>query len=230
MSIIFSGTYIPKQDFHRKHGLQLPLDIMQIMTWLLIIFPLVTNFVFLIRIMDPKSTYFFMSLFCLFYFLGLSLFIYVSFAKIPEDVCQQSDFTHRCRFCQKFVRFDSKHCRLCNQCRKGFDHHCRFLNQCITQFNYNPFFYWFTFRFSIIFGLYSFYYFLRILFQWKSRISVFKIFWFFEYKFNKDDFYCHAYYYRSCWFCNFHSSFCARWISFLLPNEVSFNLWLPSWW
>ena len=130
----------------RKHGFSLPLDLLQIMTWVLFLIQ-ISSYFFLYLPLTPNK-YLFISV------LPYTILLFSTiFYAIRATLCNPADIqlletarinhrsSKRCTLCQASVHTSSKHCKSCEKCIENFDHHCRFLNNCIGSRNYKYFFY-----------------------------------------------------------------------------------------
>ncbi|KAL0242578.1 hypothetical protein GEMRC1_005141 [Eukaryota sp. GEM-RC1] len=142
---------------YRQHGLQFPLDTVQIISWLLFAFFSV-GFYFLLLPFLPHLVYDFVVIpYSVFLLFGIALKILCSYID-PKDPNVEYDKIskaskslppgfrvideHRyCCICKTFVTDKAKHCKLCNKCVEHFDHHCKYINNCVSKTrNYKPFF------------------------------------------------------------------------------------------
>lgn len=129
------------KNFHRKNGLQLPLDIKQILIWVLLASSIVLFFGFQIFMTEKKVSIFWGIIYGISLVIGVLLFVYATLCEHTLPPPASPDHRKWCRFCHEYVPEYAKHCRLCNKCRMGFDHHCQFVNNCVTISNYSEFFY-----------------------------------------------------------------------------------------
>ena len=140
----------------RINGLQMPWDILQMITWLLFPIILTQYYAFLYFLLWD---YFALKIFltALFSLLALSSSIsgYLTCSIDPADdsLCsnpRNSTSSHErvdsennnslyCYICETNVHITSKHCRFCDKCVVNFDHHCKWLNTCIGRKNYRYF-------------------------------------------------------------------------------------------
>lgn len=127
--------------FHRKNGLQWPLSPIQVFTWVLTLCPLLCQILIALPLHPTDHRVFWTVIFCVYYLLGVSLFVYATLSEHPLPSITASGLTHYCKYCDTYVPNHTKHCRECNKCRFGFDHHCIYINNCVTVSNYTHFFY-----------------------------------------------------------------------------------------
>lgn len=128
-------------DFHRKHGLSLPLDYPQVLAWFLAAAPLVMFFIFVFPATKKLISYFFVIPFSAFYLIAVVLFVFCTLETHPYPPLLTNEQSHYCKYCDEYVPNNAKHCRACNKCRVGFDHHCRYINNCVTSNNYTMFYF-----------------------------------------------------------------------------------------
>lgn len=131
---------LPDPNFHRKNGLSLPLDPLQVMTWFIAASPLISFFAIQFPFLPRTQTYFWIVIFFVCYIAGIVLFVIATFCEHRLPPPSSPDHVYFCRYCKEGVPLSAKHCRMCNKCRCGFDHHCRFINNCVTSSNYLVFF------------------------------------------------------------------------------------------
>jgi len=144
-------------DKARKNGFYPPVDIIQILAWVVFLLLTIIVYVFAIPafpVYQGIYFYIFFGLTSLATFGMLFTLTFINsadpavdfskartlpgFTKTKETphVISQSRY---CYICQTHVHESSKHCRMCNKCVNGFDHHCRYLNTCIGAKNYKWF-------------------------------------------------------------------------------------------
>lgn len=131
----------PNPNFHRKNGLSWPLDILQVITWVISALPCFSFFAIQFPFLPIRDTWFWAGIFLVCYVIGILLFVRATLEEHPLPPLTSPDHIYKCRFCRTGVPSVAKHCRLCNKCRVGFDHHCRFINNCVTTANYTVFFF-----------------------------------------------------------------------------------------
>lgn len=132
---------IPPPNFHRKNGLSLPLDPLQVMTWFVTATPAISFFAIQFPFLPRTQTYFWTAIFLVCYISGIILFVIATLCEHRLPPITSSDHAYFCKYCRENVPITAKHCRMCNKCRCGFDHHCKFINNCVTQSNYLVFFF-----------------------------------------------------------------------------------------
>ena len=137
-------------SFHRKNGLQWPLDIRQVMVWILLSMSCTVFYTYHISTLEKKDRIFWGILYGLSLFCGVILFVFTTLTEHILPPPTSPDHRHFCVRCKEYVPDTAKHCRMCNKCRLGFDHHCRFVNNCITISNYQSFFYGLLFLISAL--------------------------------------------------------------------------------
>ena len=136
--------------FHRKNGLQCPLDFKQVLIWILLIFYCTFFYVFHIAPFENKEKIFWGILYGLPLIFGVILFVFTTLTEHILPPPTSPDHRRFCKWCQEYVPAEAKHCRACNKCRLGFDHHCPYVNNCITISNYQSFFYGLLFLISAL--------------------------------------------------------------------------------
>lgn len=132
---------IPDPDFHRKNGLSLPLDPLQVLTWFITTTPAISFFAIQFPFLPRTQTYFWIAIFLTCYISGIILFVIATLCEHRLPPIDSPDHQYFCKYCKSGVPLSAKHCRMCNKCRCGFDHHCRFINNCVTKSNYYVFFF-----------------------------------------------------------------------------------------
>ena len=123
----------------RKHGFQLPLNALQLLSISLYISFNVIFFVEIFPVFDSLQRVLIGLVYCM-----LSLLCGIFYAlttKIdPSDYNENGDSDIMfCSICKNSRSASSKHCGKCNRCVVGFDHHCRWVNNCIGSKNYSYF-------------------------------------------------------------------------------------------
>ena len=139
------------RKWHRRHGLQWPWHPQQVLSWFVLVFFIVYNFVAIIPNMYRKTQ---KTLFVMHAILYVGHFITHATANLldPADYNLRyiqsknpDQFTGiignaKCNLCNITITSQqTKHCIVCNKCVDVFDHHCTWLNQCIGQRNYKYF-------------------------------------------------------------------------------------------
>lgn len=120
----------------RKNGFQLPLNWLQVLGWVLVVFEIcfISVFIFNFEVLVPCL---FMYFFKLVSILIMILLVYIDPTAQKVD-CNEGNIV-RCSICGWDVGARAKHCGQCNRCTDGFDHHCKWLNNCIGDKNYRLF-------------------------------------------------------------------------------------------
>ncbi|CRH00078.1 palmitoyltransferase, putative [Plasmodium relictum] len=134
-------------EFVRKNGFTLPLQIFQLMSFL--IYVIIIALIILITAFNTDTIYIFFYIF--FGVLIITIFVlsYVvtkinpidplSFKYINNKINDEEvKNLYHCDICG-FVEAKSKHCKVCNKCVSVFDHHCMWVNNCIGKKNYKYF-------------------------------------------------------------------------------------------
>jgi hypothetical protein len=132
----------------KRHGFDRPLDNLQLISWLYMLFCAVQYYIFIFPVRGGPRYYIFVTFFSL-SLISVIVFGFLVTIKDPSDsfsVSSSSEIpinlqisTYRCTICDKSIYRTSKHCSTCNRCTQGFDHHCRWLNNCIGAKNYREF-------------------------------------------------------------------------------------------
>jgi palmitoyltransferase len=130
-----------ERPFRRKTGLTCPLDIYQVLTWILVSLSLTDFIVVNWTFLSPRDSAFWGVLYLSCWSIGIFLFAIATFTEHQLPPSYSPDHVSHCRYCNEDTPIAAKHCRVCNRCRLGFDHHCRFINNCVTASNYVAFFY-----------------------------------------------------------------------------------------
>ncbi|KAJ2952718.1 hypothetical protein O0L34_g7061 [Tuta absoluta] len=140
----------------RINGLQLPLNFLQVMGWIVFIVTALLNFVVLIEIQFHELKVVSIILFVILYVCHVSSHVTAALIdpserelrrlkvnNVPEF--DRSVHAHviengRCHLCNIYTSSkNTKHCSLCNKCVDHFDHHCKWLNNCVGRRNYAAF-------------------------------------------------------------------------------------------
>lgn len=151
----------------RKHGFELPLDVLQVGAWIVILILLSLYFIlhmWILREMHEVAFIVLTAVVGVFGLVTMGLKIYLSTTDIScKGVLDGSDRLpvdelsgdvpegeKPCSFCRKFVPKSARHCNTCDKCIEEFDHHCRWLNSCVGKVNYGPFFVFMCFAWTSI--------------------------------------------------------------------------------
>lgn len=124
-----------KPKFVRKNGLQLPLNCLQVLAWVLAAFEVgfISAFLYSDKTVIPCIVMFIVE------FLLLLLMVLLYFIDPTARKTKGESGKSFCRICDLAVSLRAKHCGQCNRCTEGFDHHCKWLNNCIGDKNYRLF-------------------------------------------------------------------------------------------
>mmetsp|Transcript_36217 Transcript_36217/g.80584 ORF Transcript_36217/g.80584 Transcript_36217/m.80584 type:complete len:508 (+) Transcript_36217:137-1660(+) len=126
----------------RRHGLQLPLDRHQVLSFIVLGFLVSGVYAFYVPLVQEESVrYGLLALYTLVVAVVIT-FGALSSLSDPSDpgLDGATDGEYFCAICQASVGRTSKHCRACDRCVEGFDHHCKWLNNCVGAANYRAFF------------------------------------------------------------------------------------------
>ncbi|XP_049867679.1 palmitoyltransferase ZDHHC11 [Pectinophora gossypiella] len=140
----------------RINGLQLPLNYLQIIGWIVFLVTTLINFVILIEIQFHELKVVSIITYVTLYVCHISSHVTAALVdpserelrklkvnNVPEF--DRSVHAHviengRCHLCNIYTSSkNTKHCSLCNKCVDHFDHHCKWLNNCVGQRNYAAF-------------------------------------------------------------------------------------------
>ncbi|EEA05886.1 DHHC zinc finger domain-containing protein [Cryptosporidium muris RN66] len=149
----------------RKNGFQRPLQVLQVLLWLIFALNLLLYYIFIIPSL-PLGAMISMAI-----IVGLmSITTFTLAWKVTSNDPGLSDTSnnnnnnnnnssldqpsisndiYRCDICGIYNN-NCKHCRLCNKCIPRYDHHCKWLNTCIGEKNYGSFFFLITFVFFLL--------------------------------------------------------------------------------
>ncbi|CAA9988234.1 palmitoyltransferase DHHC3, putative [Plasmodium knowlesi strain H] len=134
-------------EFVRKNGFTLPLQIFQVMSF--IIFLVIVGLIIFISAFSPSSVFI---IFYVFFSILITIILVLSYIvtiinpvdplsfKYTNSQINQEEIKnlYECDICG-FVEPQSKHCKVCNKCVSVFDHHCMWVNNCIGKKNYRYF-------------------------------------------------------------------------------------------
>ncbi|SPJ10959.1 palmitoyltransferase, putative [Plasmodium sp. DRC-Itaito] len=135
-------------EFVRKNGFTLPLQIFQIMSFF--IFIVIITLIFLMTAFNTDHILF--SVFYIFFGTLIIIIFILTYVvtktnpvdplsfKYLNDMINEEEIKdlYQCDICG-FVQPESKHCKVCNKCVSVFDHHCMWVNNCIGKKNYKYF-------------------------------------------------------------------------------------------
>ncbi|KAI6182489.1 Palmitoyltransferase [Aphelenchoides bicaudatus] len=131
----------------RDTGFDLPLNGMQITSWVVLTFLTVTSFVAALPLPVYPGFQIIFAIAVL-WIIGCVVFCTATdpgtghkAIPVPFDRTKHAHVIERgfCNVCQINVETGTKHCRKCNKCIPDFDHHCKWLNNCIGSKNYRSF-------------------------------------------------------------------------------------------
>lgn len=132
----------------RKHGLEMPLNMYQVSTFVVIILIAVGCYVLFLPFTEDRAAYIVLVTLYTTLLVAVLILAYLATVTDPSDpgvsrtlnepVPDDADLY--CDLCEAHVHNSSKHCRACGRCTEGFDHHCKWLNNCIGGANYKWFF------------------------------------------------------------------------------------------
>jgi len=134
----------------RRHGLQAPLQSLQVIVWVVVLVAVILFFTLCVPFFTTWLDYLlYVGLYALIFVVGLTAFFKASlmdpihpFAKTGFRAIGPTEGSEErfCKYCRCTAVQSSKHCFLCKKCVGGFDHHCLYLNTCIGERNYKAFF------------------------------------------------------------------------------------------
>ena len=130
--------------FVRKHGLQRPLDILQIIFILFLIATSSTGYYIGVNESDIEKRVALSILESLMTICLISIYIACTLSDPTDstynrEIDNASSSFYLCNLCEAVVDKESIHCLKCNRCVVRFDHHCRWMNNCIGKKNYKKF-------------------------------------------------------------------------------------------
>lgn len=134
----------------RVHGLQAPLERMQLIAWAMVITSIALFFGICLPF-EPDNTRIaiYLVLYGVTFVIGFIAFLWVSLMDPASPalhnpnhaVVPDSDgMVRTCRHCNISMSPQTKHCNICKKCVDNFDHHCLYLNTCVGSRNYRHFF------------------------------------------------------------------------------------------
>ncbi|XP_034840757.1 palmitoyltransferase ZDHHC1 [Maniola hyperantus] len=140
----------------RLNGLQLPLNYLQVIGWVVFLITALFNFVVLIQIQFYELKLVSIIVYAILYvFHIISHLVALLLDPGEADLRKQKPNTlpefdrtihahvienGRCHLCNiNTSSRKTKHCGICNKCVDRFDHHCKWLNNCVGQRNYAAF-------------------------------------------------------------------------------------------
>jgi hypothetical protein len=130
--------------FVRKHGLQRPFDILQIIFYLFLVATSSTGYYIGIMKFDIEKRVALSILESLMTICLISTYIICALSDPTDSASKReidnaSSSYYLCNLCETAVDKESIHCLRCNRCVVRFDHHCRWMNNCIGKSNYKKF-------------------------------------------------------------------------------------------
>ncbi|KAL0215183.1 hypothetical protein P9112_007367 [Eukaryota sp. TZLM1-RC] len=154
-SYLFVDSYSMRHS--RRHGLQRPFDVVQIIAISIFGFFASGFFLVLLPFIPPFAFVYVAYPWIFLLSLGVFLKLWCSFIDPADPSVDYTRITRSsktlppgfrvvdeqnyCCICKTHVLPNSKHCKLCNKCVSNFDHHCRYLNTCVSKaHNYVQFF------------------------------------------------------------------------------------------
>lgn len=130
----------------KKHGFKCPLHVLQVLSWLVVLYTLVASYALLVPLLRGASQVVFG---CVFSALEIVLWVlgFWATASDPTDLMvykkvappENAPYRAFCSICNCSVSLSAKHCGQCNRCVDDFDHHCKWLNNCVGRRNYRLF-------------------------------------------------------------------------------------------
>lgn len=147
---------LTRRPQRRTNGLQLPLNYLQILGWIVFTVTALVNFLLVVQIQFHELKSISLIIYSFLYVFHIVSHIAACFMDPGEkDLRKQSINTlpefdrtihahvienGRCHLCNiNTTDKKTKHCGICNKCVYHFDHHCKWLNNCVGQRNYAVF-------------------------------------------------------------------------------------------
>ena len=160
-----NNQIIPNKNskFYKINGFSLPLEIHQVLTWILLLLNIILFYYYIIQEINklyPKEIEIFLLIIHSFLLIIILIFGFLSTYIDPSDPLLKKEIMKKnknqrnkehyileisrnfpfCLICCSNIHSTSKHCKKCNKCIKNFDHHCNWLNNCIGKYNYSFFY------------------------------------------------------------------------------------------
>ena len=151
-----------KKTRYKKNGFNCPLEIQQVLIWILLSFNCFYFFYFIINELNKNNCHFkYITIIIHSFFLILIIiFGFISTYIDPADSLFKREIKKKkkliekgehylieisrkypfCLICCSNIYSSSKHCKKCDKCIENFDHHCNWLNNCVGKNNYSYFY------------------------------------------------------------------------------------------
>lgn len=140
----------------RVHGLQLPLNYLQVLGWIVFVITMLLNFCILVQILFDELKFVSIIIFSILYIFHIASHLAALLRDPGESALRKQEINTvpefdrtvhahviengRCHLCNiNTSDKKTKHCGICNKCVYHFDHHCKWLNNCVGRRNYVPF-------------------------------------------------------------------------------------------
>lgn len=145
-----------QRSLRRTHGLQLPLNYLQVLGWTVFIITMLLNFLILVQILFDELKFVSIITFSLLYVFHIVSHVTALLLDPGESALRKQEINivpefdravhahvienGRCHLCNiNTSDKKTKHCGICNKCVYHFDHHCKWLNNCVGRRNYAAF-------------------------------------------------------------------------------------------